>query len=95
MLTPPLQLIDSFLLNYNLGDVLLLAFVAGAVAILPKRSLRLLSVHTIAIGLGLIIVPTSAMEPSSGSVLGSAFQYTLFGIVLVVVAPVLYTVSRR
>jgi len=95
MLAPPLQLIDSFLLNYNIGDVLLLAFVGGAVAVLPKRSLRLLSVHTIAIGLGLVITPTSMMEPSSASVLSSSFQYTLFGIVLVVVAPVLYTVSSR
>ena len=95
MLASPLQLIDSFLLNYTIGDVLLLGFVGGLVAILPQRSLRMLGLHTIALGALLVITPASAMEPSSGSVLASSFQYKLFGLVLLVIAPVLYAVGRR
>ncbi|WP_424002995.1 hypothetical protein ACOZ4I_03285 [Haloarcula salina] len=95
MLAPPLQVIDSFLLNYTIGDVLLLGFVGGLVAILPQRSLRMLGLHTVALGALLLITPTSAMEPNAGSLLASAFQYKVFGIVLIVLAPVLFAVGRR
>jgi uncharacterized protein YjeT (DUF2065 family) len=95
MLAPPLQVIDSFLLNYTIGDVLLLGFVLGAVGILPTRSLRTLGLHTIAMGAILLLTPASAMEPNSGSLLASSFQYKLFGLVLLVIAPVLFAVGRR
>jgi hypothetical protein len=95
MLAPPLQVIDSFLLNYTIGDVLLFGFVLGAVGILPTRSLRTLGLHTIAMGALLLLTPASAMEPNTGSVLASSFQYKLFGLVLLVIAPVLFTVGRR
>jgi hypothetical protein len=95
MLAPPLQLIDSFLLNYNVGDVLLLSFVVGAVGVLPTRSLRLLGLHTVGVGVVLLILPTGMMEPSASSLLTSAFQYKLFGLVLLVVAPVLFSLGRR
>ncbi|MFB6224753.1 MAG: hypothetical protein ABEH86_13925 [Haloarcula sp.] len=95
MLSLPLQVIDGFLLNYTIGDVLLLAFVGGLAAILPLRSLRMLGIHTIALGALLVITPASVMAPNSGSVLASAFQYKLFGLVLLVLAPVLYAVGRR
>lgn len=95
MLAPPLQVIDSFLLNYTIGDVLLLGFVLGAVGILPTRSLRTLGLHTIAMGAILLLTPASAMEPNSGSILASSFQYKLFGLVLLVIAPVLFAVGRR
>lgn len=95
MLLPPLQVIDSFLLNYTIGDVLLLGFVAGAVGILPTRSLRLLGLHTVGVGLVLLVTPTSAMEPNAGSFLGSAMQYKLFALVLLVVAPILFALGRR
>ena len=95
MLVPPLQIIDSFLLNYTIGDVLLLGFAVGAVGILPTRSLRMLGVHTIGIGVTLLLVPASMMEPNAGSLLTSAFQYKLVGLVLLALAPVLYSVGRR
>lgn len=95
MLAPPLQVIDSFLLNYTIGDVLLLGFVGGLVAILPQRSLRMLGLHTVALGALLLITPTAALEPNAGSVLASAFQYKVFGIVLLVLAPVLFAIGRR
>jgi hypothetical protein len=95
MLAPPLQLIDSFLLNYTIGDVLLVGFVLGAVGMLPLRSLRMLGAHTVGIGVLLLVTPASAMEPNAGSLLASAFAYKIVGIVLVALAPILYAVGRR
>ncbi|MFC7251288.1 hypothetical protein ACFQJ5_15805 [Halomicroarcula sp. GCM10025324] len=95
MLALPLQVIDSFLLRFTIGDFLLLGFVLGAVGILPTRSLRTLGLHTIAIGVILLLTPASAMEPNAGSILASSFQYKLFGLVLLVLAPVLFAVGRR
>jgi len=95
MLAPPLQIIDSFLLNYTIGDVLLVSFIVGAVGILPTRSLRMLGVHTVGVGALLLVTPASAMEPSAGSLLSSPFAYKLVGLVLLSLAPVLYAVGRR
>jgi len=95
MLAPPLQLIDSFLLNYTIGDVLLVVFAVGALGILPTRSLRMLGAHTVSIGALLLLLPASAMAPSSGSLLTSPFAYKLVGLVLLALAPILYAVGRR
>ncbi|MDS0259709.1 hypothetical protein NDI56_09925 [Haloarcula sp. S1CR25-12] len=95
MLAPPLQVIDSFLLNYTIGDVLLLGFVLGAVGILPTRSLKMLGAHTVSIGVLLLLIPASMMEPNAGSLLTSAFAYKLVGLVLLALAPILYAVGRQ
>lgn len=95
MLAPPLQLIDGFLLNYTIGDVLLLGFVLGAVGILPTRSLKMLGAHTVSIGLLLVLIPASMMAPNAGSLLTSSFAYKLVGIVLMALAPILYSVGRK
>ena len=95
MLVPPLQIIDSFLLNYTIGDVLLVGFVLGAVGILPLRSLRMWGANTVGIRVTLLLVPASMMEPNAGSLLASPFAYKLVGLVLLALAPVLYAVGRR
>ncbi|WP_324664110.1 hypothetical protein [Haloarcula sediminis] len=95
MLAPPLQVIDGFLLNYTIGDVLLLGFVLGAVGILPTRSLKMLGVHTVSIGVLLLLLPASMLAPNAGSLLGSSFAYKLVGLVLLALAPILYSVGRK
>jgi hypothetical protein len=55
----------------------------------------MLGAHTVGIGVTLLLVPASMMEPNAGSLLGSAFAYKLVGLVLLVLAPVLYSVGRR
>ena len=95
MLAPPLQVIDSFLLNYTIGDVLLLGFALGAVGILPTRSLKMLGAHTVSIGALLLLIPASMMVPNAGSLLASSFAYKMVGILLVALAPVLYAVGRK
>jgi hypothetical protein len=81
----PLQLIDGFLLNYNVGQALLLGFVLGVVGILPLKSQKLLSLHVIGFGVIFLLTP-QALVP---------IHYLFLGIVLVVVGPLLYVTANR
>ncbi|WP_318569380.1 hypothetical protein [Salinigranum marinum] len=80
----PLQLIDSFLLNYNVGQALLLVFVLGALSIVPLKSQKLLSLHVIGFGVVFLLTP-QALVPT---------HYLFLGIVLVVVGPLLYVTAN-
>ena len=96
MYAPPLQAIDSFLLAYNVGDALLLVTLLGAVGtIAVQRSMKLLSLHLISMGALLVILPASMMVPNPGSVLPSTAAYKAAGLVLIVIAPVLFTIGRK
>jgi energy-converting hydrogenase Eha subunit C len=91
----PLQVVDSLLLNYNVGDVLLLVTVLGAVGIFLQRSNKLLGLHLLSLGLLLLILPGSMFEPAAGSLLATIEMYKFVGLGLIVVAPVIYAVGRR
>jgi hypothetical protein len=80
----PLQLVDSFLLNYNVGQALLLVFVLGALSIVPLKSQKLLSLHVIGFGVVFLLTP-QALVPT---------HYLFLGIVLVVVGPLLYVTAN-
>jgi hypothetical protein len=89
----PLQVIDGFLLNVNLGDALLVGFVLGLGAVAIKKSQRLLTLHVALFGALLLVGPGNMYEPAELSLLGSILQYKLVGLVLLVVAPVLYATA--
>ena len=91
----PLQLVDSVLLNYNVGDALLLLFGLSVLAAVALRSRKMFSTQAIAFGLLLMVTPASAMGPSSGSLFGSVLQYKFFGLVLLLAGPVLYVTAKR
>ncbi|WP_018257739.1 hypothetical protein [Halomicrobium katesii] len=91
----PLQVVDSFLLNYNLGDVLLLVTVLGAVGVFLQRSNKALGLHLLSFGLLFLILPGGMFEPAAGSLLGTIAMYKFVGLGLLVVAPVIYAVGRR
>ena len=80
----PLQVVDSFLLNYNVGQALLLAFVLVTVGTLPLRSQRLVAVNLIVFGLVFLLMP-QALVP---------FHYMFLGLVLLVVGPLVYATAR-
>jgi hypothetical protein len=92
----PLQLIDSFLLNYNAGDAILVLFVLGIFAVIPLKSWKVLLLHFLTFGLLFLLTPASALSvaPGGSHLLGSAMQYKLVGLVLVVATPVLYATSE-
>lgn len=92
----PLQVVDGFLLDVNLGDALLVGFVLGVLALVPMKSQKLLTLHVLTFGLLLLLMPGDIMyAPEELSLLGSILQYKLAGLVMLVVAPVLYTTANR
>ena len=78
----PLQVVDSFLLDYNVGQALLLGFILATVATL-LLSRKVFALTTIAFGVLFLLVP-QALVP---------VHYLFLGIVLVVVGPLLFVVS--
>ncbi len=81
----PLQFVDSFVRQFNVGQVLFAAFVLSVLGSLPLKSIKLVALNTIVFGFLFVATPSS-MAP---------FHYRLLGIGLIVAAPVLYTASRR
>jgi len=82
----PLQIIDSFLLQYHFGHVFVLLLVLSVVGVLPTGSMRALSLNLGAFGLLFLATPTS--------MLGNDVVYKLLGVVLLVVAPLVYTLAE-
>lgn len=80
-----LQVLDNFLIQYNLGQALLLGYVMVMLGSAPLGSVRVLSLNTLAFGLIFLIAPVS-MVP---------FPYKLLGGVMLVLAPMLYTLASR
>lgn len=95
MLALPLQLVDGFLASYNIGDVLLLVVVLGAIGTIVQRSNKLFGIHLLTFGLLFMVLPVSMLEPEVGSVFGAKETYKFVGLALLVLAPVVFSVSRR
>lgn len=81
----PLQVIDRFLLDYNVGQALLLVFFLGAVGVLPLKSQKLLALHVTAFGLLFILTPQSLVP----------VHYLFLGVALMLVGPILYVTGRQ
>jgi hypothetical protein len=81
----PLQLIDSFLLDYNVGQALLLGFVVTTLGILPLKSQRLVAGNAMVFGVVFALTPSSLVP----------LHYLFLGIVLLVVGPMLWVTARR
>ncbi|MFC6989307.1 hypothetical protein ACFQJD_12395 [Haloplanus sp. GCM10025708] len=81
----PLQVIDSFLLNYNVGQALLLVFILATVGTLPLKSRKIVAINTVLFGVIFIMTP-SALAP---------VHYMFLGIVLLVVGPMLYVTASQ
>lgn len=81
----PLQVIDSFLLDYNVGQALLLGFILSVAGTLPLKSRKVLSLVALSFGVIFMLTPQSLVP----------VHYLFLGIVLVVVAPLLYVTAGR
>ncbi|WP_254545702.1 hypothetical protein [Halomarina pelagica] len=86
MLTLPLQVIDNFLLQFNLGQVFLFLFAVGLLATLPLKSKTVVGAHIVLFGLLLVLTPFSLM--------GSDFVYRAIGIAFVFIGPMVMVVGR-
>jgi hypothetical protein len=81
----PLQVIDKFLLNYNVGQVLLLAFVLTTLATIPLKSRTLTALNIIVFGVVFLLTPQTL----------APFHYLFLGFTLVVVGPMLLATANR
>ncbi|MDQ2054749.1 MULTISPECIES: hypothetical protein [Halobellus] len=81
----PLQLVDSFLLNYNVGQALLLVFVLATVGVLPLKSQKLLALNVIVFGLIFALTPQSLVP----------LHYLFLGLALLVIGPLLYATASN
>lgn len=85
MLAVPLQVVDNFLLNYNVGQALLLLYILSMLAALPLRSMKVLGLNTVIFGLIFLLTPQS-LEP---------MHFKFLGIALLFVGPMLIISGRR
>jgi hypothetical protein len=81
----PLPLIEDFLIDYNVGQALLLLFVLSVLAAVPLGSRKVLSLNGIVFGLIFVLTPASL----------APLHYKFLGIALLVVAPLLYATANR
>jgi hypothetical protein len=81
----PIQVIDSFMLNYNVGQALLLGFVVTTLGALPLKSQRVIAANSVVFGLVFILTP-AALVP---------IHYLFLGIVLLVVGPLLWVTASE
>jgi len=85
MFAVPLQLIDNFLLQYNAGQVLLAVFVLATLGALPLKSMKVIGINTVVLGLIFMLTP--------GSI--APVQYRFLGVALLFVGPLLVISARR
>lgn len=86
MFALPLQALDNFLLQYNVGHVLVLVFVLGLLGTLPLRSKTVTGLHLGAFGLLFLITPIT--------LLGNDVILKLVGIGLVFIGPMVIVVGE-
>lgn len=79
----PLQVIDSFLLDYNVGQAILLGFILTTVATL-LLSRKVLALNTILFGIVFMLTPQNLVP----------VHYLFLGIVLLVIGPLLFVTAR-
>lgn len=82
----PLQLVDSFLLNYHVGHALFLLFLISVLGVVPLGSRRLLSVTLLAFGFLFLVTPFSLYNDDP--------LYLFFGLALLVGASMLYVFAE-
>lgn len=85
MFAVPLQIIDNFLLQYNVGQAILALFILSTLGALPLKSMKIIGLNTVAFGLLFLLTPAS-MEP---------IQFKFLGLALLFVGPLLVVSARR
>ena len=82
----PLQVIDDFLLNFNIGQVVLFLFVLSLPAGYVQGSRKITAINAILFGVLFLVVP---------SIGGGPGYFAYLGLALLVIGPVLFATARR
>lgn len=86
MIVLPLQVIDNFLLQYNVGQALLLVFILSFLGSIPLKSRKVFAIQFISFGLIFMLTPQSLLQ---------APHWKFIGIALLVIGPMLYVTARQ
>ncbi len=81
----PLQFVDGILLEFNMGQILLIGFLLATVGALPLKSQRLIGLNTALFGLIFIVTPADMMPD----------LYLFLGITLIVIGPIVYATAKN
>ncbi|MFH5799812.1 hypothetical protein [Haladaptatus sp. CMAA 1911] len=81
----PLPLVDDFLLKINVGDAVFALFALSLLASIPLKSRKVLSLNSILFGVLFLLIVSMGAPPT----------YAYLGVVLLVVAPLLYTTAGQ
>ena len=76
-------LVDSILLDYNIGQIMLAGFVLTTLGALPLKSQQVIGLNTILFGVIFILTPSTLM-PSF---------YLFLGLTLLVIGPLVYVTA--
>ena len=85
MFALPLQVLDNFLLQYNLGQVLVVVYVLALLAALAQRSMKIVAIQTVTFGLLFVLVP---------SINGPTY-FLYVGLALLIASPMVYVSADR
>lgn len=85
MFALPLQVVDDFLLQYNLGQAMLFVFVLATLAALTQRSGKIIAIQTMTFGLIFMLVPS----------INGPGHYLYLGLGLMMAAPLVYVSFSR
>ena len=80
----PLQVIDSFLLNYEIGQALLLAFILAIPGVLVLGSKKLLGIFLAVFGVIFLLTPQAI----------NSKVYMFLGLALIFVGPMIVAVAQ-
>ena len=75
--------VDSILIDYNIGQVLLAGFVLTTLGALPLKSQQVVAANTMLFGIIFLVTPSTLM-PS---------YYLFLGLTLVVIGPLVYVTA--
>mgnify|MGYP006289153995 CR=1 FL=1 len=82
----PMQLLDDFLINYNIGQALLLLFVLSLPVGYVRGSRKITAINLALFGAIFVVIP---------SIGGGSSLFAFLGIALLVLAPMLYATAER
>jgi len=85
MTTVPLQFLNDFLIDYNVGQVLAVVFLLSLLAVLPLKSRKVFAINLAVFGSLFALAPATV----------STVEWRLVGVVLLVLAPPLYLTARE
>ncbi|MFC6955507.1 hypothetical protein [Halorubellus litoreus] len=85
MMDIALQIVDNFLLQYNVGQALLLLLIVSVLGALPLKSMKLVGLTMVTFGAIFVVTPGSL----------APLQYKFLGLGLLFVGPMILVASRK